>query len=114
MKIPKLFFVPAVLLLVLSLVGCGGQTTPEVGPTATAYTYPPPMYDPDEVSASLTAIPEEEAAAPTEEVQAPEPTEEVVVEPQVDNCIECHTDQQALIDTADPVAEVLSENEGEG
>ena len=114
MKIPKLFFVLAVLLLVLSLVGCGGQATPEVGPTATAYTYPPPMYDPDEVAASLTAIPDEQAAAPAEEVPAPEPTEEIAQEPQVDNCVECHTDQQTLIDTADPVAEVVSENEGEG
>jgi hypothetical protein len=38
----------------------------------------------------------------------------VAAEPQVDYCIECHTDQQTLIDTADPVAEVVSENEGEG
>jgi len=29
-------------------------------------------------------------------------------------CVDCHTDQQALIDTADPVEEVVSENEGEG
>ena len=114
MKNPKLFFVLAVSLLVFLLVGCSTQTIPESEPTATAYAYPPPMNDPDEVAASLTAIPEEEAAAPTEEVPAPEPTEEVAVEPQVDNCVECHTDQQTLIDTADPVAEVESENEGEG
>jgi hypothetical protein len=72
------------------------------------------MNDPDEVAASLTAMPEEEAVDPTEEATDPEPTEEVAAEPQVDNCVECHTDQQTLIDTADPVEEVASENEGEG
>jgi mono/diheme cytochrome c family protein len=34
--------------------------------------------------------------------------------PVVDQCIECHTDKDELIDTADPVLEVVSENEGEG
>jgi hypothetical protein len=81
------------------------------------------MYDPEEVAASLTAIPEGETTAPreestdpepTEEATDPEPTEEVAVEPQVDNCVECHTDQQALVDTADPIEEIVSESEGEG
>ena len=114
MKLNKFIFVLAVLFLALSLTGCGSQETPEAAPTVTAYAYPPPMNDPDEVAASLTAIPEEEAAAPTEEAPDPEPTEEVALEPQVDNCVECHTDQQTLIDTTDPVAEVVSEDEGEG
>lgn len=114
MKLTKKFFALAVLFLVLSLMGCGDQATPEAQPTATAYAYPPPMNDPEEVAASLTAIPEEDAAAPEEEVPDPEPTEAVAAEPVVDNCVECHTDQQTLIDTADPVAEIESENEGEG
>jgi hypothetical protein len=121
MKISRLFFVFVVLLIFLALTGCGGQSTPEPVPTATPHAYPPPMNDPDEVTASLTAIPEEQAVLPTEEavlpteqVPEPEPTEEVAAEPQVDNCVECHTDQQALIDTADPVEEVVSESEGEG
>jgi PBP1b-binding outer membrane lipoprotein LpoB len=29
-------------------------------------------------------------------------------------CVDCHTDQQALIDTAKPEEEVISENEGAG
>ena len=110
----KIFFCLAVILLVLGLAGCGSEPVPTLEPTATEYTYPPPMNDPDEFAASILATPEEEvAAAPTEAPEA-EPTEEVASEPQVDNCVECHNDQQMLIDTADPVAEVVSENEGEG
>ena len=109
------------LAALVALPGCNEQSAPMVAaPTATEYAYPPPAYDPDEVVASLTAMPEEdqEAADPTEEPQpeAPETgdTEMVAAEPEVDNCLACHTDQQTLIDTADPVAEVESENEGEG
>jgi hypothetical protein len=35
-------------------------------------------------------------------------------EPEVDYCVECHTDKEALIATAKPEVEVASENEGEG
>jgi len=114
MKLTKIYFVIAVLLLALPLTGCEGQSTPEAEPTAAAYAYPPPMNDPDKVAASLTAVPEEDGEAPTEQAPDPEPTEAVPAEPQVDNCVECHTDQQTLIDTADSVAEIESENEGEG
>ena len=114
MKINQLLFGIVVIVLAIVLSGCGGQSTLIVEPTPTTYAYPPPMNDPEEVAASLTKIPEEDVAAPTEQAPNPEPTEEVVAEPQVDNCVECHTDQQTLIDTADPVAEVVSENEGEG
>jgi len=31
----------------------------------------------------------------------------------LDYCLECHSDQQMLIDTAKPQEEVVSENEGE-
>lgn len=50
------------------------------------------------------------AVTPTE---APpiEPTEEPVP---VDNCLDCHTNKDLLIQTADPEEEVISENEGEG
>ena len=115
MKITRTIFLFVVLLLLFSLVGCGSEPTPVAEPSAETHVYPPPMNDPEEVAASLTAVPEEEATAPTEE-DAPdsEPTEVVAAEPEVDNCVECHTDQQTLIDTADPVAEVESENEGEG
>ena len=109
----------AVMLLVLGLAGCSNQPTLPLEPTATAHAYPPPMNDPHQVATSLASTPEEEeVAAPTEapETEPPEtePTEAVAAEPRVDNCVECHTDQQMLIDTADPVEEVVSENEGEG
>lgn len=43
------------------------------------------------------------------------PTQPVVVEPAVDNCVTCHTDKQMLIDTTAPVEEVAeSESEGVG
>ncbi len=31
-----------------------------------------------------------------------------------DNCLDCHTNKDLLIQTADPEEEVISENEGEG
>ncbi len=51
-----------------------------------------------------------EAQAPTE---TPEQTETVAVA-QVDQCIECHTDKDQLIDTAAPEEEVVEESEGAG
>ena len=115
MKSSRMLFLFAVLLLVVSVAGCGNEPTQTPEPPAPTHAYPPPMNDPDGVAVSLTAIPEEDALAPTEEEALdPEPTDQVVAEPQVDNCVECHTNQQTLIDTADPVAEVVSENEGEG
>jgi hypothetical protein len=32
----------------------------------------------------------------------------------INECLQCHVNQELLIDTADPVEEVISENEGEG
>ncbi|WP_420631320.1 hypothetical protein [Candidatus Leptofilum sp.] len=47
------------------------------------------------------------------------PTEEPLTEPieepaPADNCLDCHTNKDLLIQTADPEEEVISENEGEG
>lgn len=50
------------------------------------------------------------AVTPTEEPSA-EPAEEPVP---VDNCLDCHTNKDLLIQTADPEEEVITENEGEG
>ena len=64
MKISRMFFLFAVLLLCLSVAGCGNNPTPTPEPPAATHAYPPPMNDPEEVAASLTAMPEEEVASP--------------------------------------------------
>jgi len=109
-----MLFLSVALLVALVVVGCGNEPRPTAAPLEATHPYPPPLNDPAEVAASLTAMPDEDAAAPAEEPDEPAPTEAVAAEPQVDNCVECHTNQDTLIDTADPVAEVVSENEGEG
>jgi hypothetical protein len=77
------------------LIGCGGRAEgndiamqPELEPTAAALPTPTG----------------ETAVLPTAEAEEPEP----------DECLVCHTDKDQLIKTADPVEEVISENEGEG
>lgn len=53
------------------------------------------------------------ATATSEVTPEPEPTV-MIAELAPDTCTDCHTDKDMLIDTADPVEEVISENEGEG
>jgi hypothetical protein len=91
-KIPILTFV--LLATAVFLISCGGRAEgnniamqPELEPTAAALP-----------------TPTEETAVPTE----------TAVEPEADECLLCHTDKDQLIKTADPVEEVISENEGEG
>jgi uncharacterized lipoprotein YajG len=50
------------------------------------------------------------AVSPTNEPFAEAITDTVAI----DNCLDCHTSKELLIDTADPEEEVISENEGEG
>jgi hypothetical protein len=65
---------------------------------------------PPENDTSSTIAPSVVAALPTEIPTQILQTEE---EP-IDQCLLCHIDKQRLIDTADPEAEVISENEGAG
>ena len=53
-------------------------------------------------------------AAPAATATDPVATEAVASESAVDYCLECHTDGQRLIDTADPEEEIINENKGEG
>ena len=83
----RFLFTLLLTLLFMSLSGCTGATPAPATPT-------------DE--------PIEEESAPVEEVAT-------VSEPvEVNNCLECHTDKDSLIDTAKPEEVVVSENEGEG
>jgi hypothetical protein len=54
-----------------------------------------------------------------ETVTAISPTQTPLADPTaepipIDNCLDCHTNKDLLIQTADPEEEVISENEGEG
>lgn len=90
-------FVVSLLLMlgVIALVGC--QTAESETADATANVEPV-------VVETVTAV------VPTSEPTA-EPTEEPAP---VDNCLDCHTNKDLLIQTADPEEEVINENEGEG
>ena len=61
-----------------------------------------------------TAEPEQHNAEPiAESAPAPKLASAVdVVEP--NHCLDCHADKERLINTAEPVVEVVSENEGAG
>jgi hypothetical protein len=82
------------------LAGCGSGESDEPGePVAEAVELEP---------AAVEAAPTEE---PTSTPLPPTPTAEPV-EP--DSCSDCHTDQELLMEVADPEEEVINENEGEG
>lgn len=119
---PYVFLLGGLLLLVLFLGACAGPATPEPLPTRepapTIVTEAPmnPTPTPKGTPGEPTATAEEPA---TEEAPATENSENtdapVAVASAADvACLDCHTDQQALIDTAAPVEPVESENEGAG
>ncbi len=90
----------AIMAMVFALAGCGPEELPSESGEAVA-----------EVVLEPTAAP----ATPTDEATVtPEPVAEVVEPPEPDTCLDCHTDKDLLIDTADPEEEVINENEGEG
>ena len=75
--------------LALLLLGCGQVVEPE----ATA--------EPEDPISETVSI--EDVLASVAQKPAP-----------VDQCVECHSDKDQLINTASPEEEVASENEGEG
>ena len=64
----------------------------------------------------LTACAPAETPSPTATAEEkPVETEAVVkVEPEADECVACHTDQQRLTDTAAPVVDAEGESKGVG
>ena len=87
-------------LLLTALIGCGPDAAPEE----------------EEVEASAPIGVEVAMAEElVEETAVPTSTPAVITETMtVDYCLDCHTNKDMLIDTADPEEEVISENEGEG
>jgi Tfp pilus assembly protein PilP len=103
-----------ILMLILVVVGCSqSQVAEELAPEVQVET------------AQATAPPTELATAtaeidePSEEPEETEETEDSGTEDmapaeQLSACVECHTNQAMLIESADPIEEVESENEGAG
>ena len=84
-----------VLFLVIFFAGCRSASAPPTGNHTQQIS----------LSADLTQSPEFDLIVVPEEPLVPEIKDE---------CFSCHTDQQALIDTAKPVVVIEKENSGEG
>jgi hypothetical protein len=99
-----IYMIFGILALVL-MVGCR-QTTPS---KTIAESTKIPTTQPVEP----TSEPTEEPVGPTEisEVVVNESPSEDIPE---DECLNCHSDKQSLIDNAKPEEEVASESSGEG
>jgi len=71
---------------------------------------------PETTTGQEEASTQESTAQAEEEEESPEPTqaEASTAEEDVDHCVDCHTDKQTLIDTAEEVVEAEAESEGEG
>ena len=102
----------ALILAVLLLGGCS---------TSADQPAPTPTVDAARVDADMVAISEStsdsnaDTAETMDTVSEDDPSPDTIAAPEEENyCIECHTDQQALIDTAKPEEPVAKENEGEG
>jgi septal ring-binding cell division protein DamX len=116
MKDTKKFLLIGFLLTLLILAaGCSpAQTTvePETrAPVETEQATLPPTELP------TATIQEQEVTEEPEETEAPDENEtddDAMPSEETSACVACHTDQAMLIDTADPVEEVESENEGAG
>ncbi len=97
------FFIACALFLGVSLAACGPASVAEPANPPS----PTPLLAVDTAEPTVAVTATTPPATPTD---IPTPTEE----PVVDNCVDCHADKDRLIDTADAVMEVISENEGEG
>jgi hypothetical protein len=119
-KKTKFLLVGLLLLLLTAVMGCSpGQPIEEAVteiPAETELATLPPTETPTATAESQESIEEPDESGEIEETQETEDSsdEEAISTGQDGACVECHTDQEMLIDTADPVEEVESENEGAG
>jgi PBP1b-binding outer membrane lipoprotein LpoB len=103
-----------ILMLFIVVTGCGpSQATEELAPEVPVETEQPTVPPTLEVTATAAIDEPTQEAEETENTEDNE-TEDVASVEQNSACVECHTNQAMLIDTADPVEEVESENEGAG
>ncbi len=94
-----IFVLLSLALLLIALIGCGSEVAPE--------------EEKREVSGVEVAL--ADVVEGVEVTAVPTSTPAVITETMaVDYCLDCHINKEMLIDTADPVEEVISENEGEG
>jgi hypothetical protein len=96
-------------LMALGLGACGSRSEPSEVPSAG-------MEGVEDVPTVISETTDDAVLEATEASDEPTQEEETVaVAEEAENyCIDCHTSQQSLIDTAKPEDEVVSENEGEG
>jgi hypothetical protein len=112
--IKKLTIILFFLLFVLVSLGCSGSGfEPTLVPTMTSQIIPTPMNDPNKVAELVEEL-LSELEEPTPVSEAEDSSDDSEPATEVDYCIECHINQQMLIDTAKPEEAVISENEGEG
>ena len=118
-SIKKILLIGFLLAIMIIAAGCNpSQSTEEPAAALPAETEPatqpateaPTATQPDE----MVEEPEE-----TEEPEEPGETEDssggdAMLSGETSACETCHADQAMLIDTADPVEEIESENEGAG
>lgn len=104
LKAKYIFSILLISQLIIGISGCSTNPSQEKSPET---------QQAEELPLPETTDPLLEESINSENVATENVGEEVSTEV-VDECIACHTDKQTLIDTADPVEESESENEGEG
>ena len=101
------------VVILLTVAGCSSEA-----PATAAVTEEPVQTEQATLSptAAPTATEQQAATEVVDETEEPQPEDEddAASTEEVNACVACHTDQAMLIDTADPVEEVESENEGAG
>jgi cytochrome c peroxidase len=110
----KFLWVGFLLLLLMVMAGCSsGQ--PSVEPETELPVETEQATESPTEAPTATAELEEPTAEPEETEELEDSgVDDAMSSDETSACVECHTDQAMLIDTADPVEELESENEGAG